>query len=456
MWPLSRTHFPKQFLRLGGDRSLLQNTVERVRRFCNHSKLIAVANENHRFLLAEQLRECEINADILLEPAARNTAPAIAAAALRSQNLHSSPLLLVLPSDHIISDVSAFHCALECGITLARAGSLVTFGVLPDRPETGYGYIERGAPIAAAFEISKFVEKPDAATALKYVASGRYYWNSGMFLFRADVFLQALNEFAPAIAAATKNAVTNARVDMDFIRLDEQAFQSSPSDSIDYAVMEKARNRVVVPLNAGWNDMGAWDALYTVGEPDSHDNRVVGDVVLHDARNCYIHSQSRLVAVLGMSNAIVVETPDAVLVSDKSRAQDVKHLVAQLKKNGRTETEFHTAVHRPWGSFETLVVGDRYKVKRIIVKPGRSLSLQQHEHRAEHWVVVSGTAQVTRDGATFVLSANESAYIPIRTVHRLKNIDNCDLEVIEVQSGNYLGEDDIVRFEDHYGRKHTQ
>ena len=457
LWPLSRTHYPKQFLRLAGEHSLLQETVRRTAGMPGLGRLIAVAGDEHRFLLAEQLREIGAAGDILLEPCARNTAPAIAAAAhwagKRLPAGAASPLLLVLPSDHVIENVAAFRQAVAAGVPHAAAGKLVTFGIVPDRPETGYGYIRRGAPVAGGFAVERFVEKPDAATAAQYLTSGDYTWNSGMFLFRADRYLAALQTHAPAIATATAAAVDKATRDLDFLRLERDAFAASPSDSIDYAVMEKAGDAVVIPLDAGWSDIGAWDALCAIGEADPLGNRHFGDVMLHDTKNSLVHARSRLVATVGIEDVMVVETADAVLVAGKGHGQEVRHIVARLKDAARSETEFHTIVHRPWGSYEGIAQGPRYQVKRIVVKPGRSLSLQKHHHRAEHWVVVSGTAKVTRGEETLLLAENESTYIPLGTVHRLENPGKIDLEIVEVQSGSYLGEDDIVRLEDVYGRK---
>jgi mannose-1-phosphate guanylyltransferase/mannose-6-phosphate isomerase len=455
LWPLSRTHLPKQFLRLVGQNSLLQDTVERVRPICEASRLIAVANEDHRFMLAEQLREISVAADMLLEPVARNTAPAIAAAAYWALRIHSSPLLLVMPSDHIIADVEAFHRAVAAGAAHARAGKLVTFGIIPDRAETGYGYIQRGDADGSGYGIARFVEKPDAATASEYLSSGEYYWNSGVFLFSAETYLAELRRQVPSIVDAAIKSVEDSVMDLDFVRLDKDKFSASPADSIDYAVMEKTDRGIVIPLDAGWSDIGAWDALYPTAASDVAGNLRHGDVLLHESKNCYVRAGTRLVALVGVSDTIVVETADAVLVVDKSRAQDVKHIVNQLKKENRPETEFHTVVHRPWGSYEGIAKGARYQVKHIVVKPGRSLSMQKHFHRAEHWVVVSGTAKVLCGEETFALSENQSTYIPLGSVHRLENPGKIDLEIIEIQTGAYLGEDDIVRFEDIYGRKNS-
>ncbi|MBN8448994.1 MULTISPECIES: mannose-1-phosphate guanylyltransferase/mannose-6-phosphate isomerase [Candidatus Accumulibacter] len=455
LWPLSRTHYPKQFLRLVDDFSLLQNTLKRLDGLVGLGKTIAVANENHRFLVAEQFLEIGLQADILLEPAARNTAPAVAAAALQAigdQREQAVPLLLVLPSDHVIADVAAFQDAVRAAVPHALAGALVTFGVLPDRPETGYGYIRRGDPLAGGYALDRFVEKPDPETARAYVDSGEYFWNSGMFLFRADTYLEALERFAPGIRDCVAKAVATARRDLDFLRLDPVAFAASPSNSIDYAVMEKTESGVVIPLAAGWNDIGAWDALASIGQADGNGNTQRGDVLSVDSRNSVLVSEGRLLATVGISELIVIATPDAVLVADKAKAQEVKTLVDELKRSARCETEFRHIVHRPWGSYEGLAHGPRYQVKRILVKPGASLSLQKHHHRAEHWVVVKGTAVIVRGDQSLLLSENESTYIPLGVVHRLENPGKIDLEIVEVQSGSYLGEDDIVRLDDSYGR----
>lgn len=456
LWPLSRTHFPKQFLRLADDFSLLQNTLRRLDGLAGQGGPIAVANENHRFLLAEQLLEMGLTADILLEPAARNTAPAVAAAAvhaLAQATGGEAPLLLVLPSDHVIADVAAFQRAIQVAIPHACSGALVTFGIVPTRAETGYGYIRRGLPLDGGFVLDRFVEKPDAATARTYLDAGEYFWNSGMFLFRADIYLAELERFAPAIRQCATTAVEKARRDLDFLRLDPAAFAASPSDSIDYAIMEKAGNGVVIPLDAGWNDIGAWDALAALGPADASGNTVRGDVLTVDTSDSVVFAAGRLVATVGVRDLVVVATPDAVLVADRHNAQDVKKVVEALKRAAREETEFQHVVHRPWGSYEGLAHGPRYQVKRILVKPGASLSLQKHHHRAEHWIVVKGTAMVVRGEETMLLSENQSTYIPLGVVHRLENPGCIDLEIIEVQSGSYLGEDDIVRLEDNYGRQ---
>jgi mannose-1-phosphate guanylyltransferase/mannose-6-phosphate isomerase len=455
LWPLSRTHYPKQFLRLVDDFSLLQNTLRRLDGVSGLGEAIAVANENHRFLVAEQLHEIGQKADILLEPAARNTAPAVAAAAvhaLRTGIHQEPPLLLVLPSDHVIANVPAFQKAISAAIPHARAGALVTFGVVPDRAETGYGYIRRGEVVEGGYALDRFVEKPDAETAQRYLDSGDYYWNSGMFLFGADSYLEALDRYAPGIRECVTAAVASERCDLDFVRLDHAAFLASPSKSIDYAVMEKTDHGVVIPLDAGWNDIGAWDAMAALGQADDNGNTQRGDVLSIDTHDSILLADGQLLATVGVSGLIVVATPDAILVADKAKAQEVKALVEALKRSARSETELRHIVHRPWGSYEGLAHAPRYQVKRILVKAGASLSLQKHHHRAEHWVVVKGTALIVRGEETLLLSENQSTYIPLGVVHRLENPGKIDLEMIEVQSGSYLGEDDIVRLQDSYGR----
>jgi len=418
---------------------------------------IVVCNENHRFMVAEQLRELGTAPQaIVLEPQGRNTAPAAAIAALLvSGGADADPVLLVLPADHVITDVPAFQAAVAVGRVAAESGSLVTFGVVPDRAETGYGYIRRGAGPGPAFSVGKFVEKPDSATARGYVESGEYYWNSGMFMFRASAYLAELGRYAPAMLAACRAALAAAGRDLDFLRLPAQEFASCPSDSIDYAVMERTDRAVVVPLAAGWSDVGSWAALADALPRDAEGNVTAGDVLTEDSSGCYLHSTSRLVAAVGLRDHVVVETKDAVLVAPRDRVQDVKELVAELKARGRYETSLHREVYRPWGSYDSIDSGDRFQVKRLIVNPGATLSLQLHHHRAEHWVVVTGTAKVTRGDEVFTLSENESTYIPIGARHRIENPGKIPLHIIEVQSGTYLGEDDIVRFEDRYGRDKT-
>ena len=457
LWPLSRELYPKQLLRLVAERTMLQETVARTEGLPGLARPIVVCNENHRFMVAEQLRELGTAPQaIVLEPQGRNTAPAAAIAALLvSGGADADPVLLVLPADHVITDVPAFQAAVAVGRVAAESGSLVTFGVVPDRAETGYGYIRRGAGPGPAFTVAKFVEKPDAATARGYVESGEYYWNSGMFMFRASAYLAELGRYAPAMLAACRAALAAAGRDLDFLRLPAQEFASCPSDSIDYAVMERTDRAVVVPLAAGWSDVGSWAALADALPRDAEGNVTAGDVLTEDSSGCYLHSTSRLVAAVGLRDHVVVETKDAVLVAPRDRVQDVKELVAELKARGRYETSLHREVYRPWGSYDSIDSGDRFQVKRLIVNPGATLSLQLHHHRAEHWVVVTGTAKVTRGDEVFTLSENESTYIPIGARHRIENPGKIPLHIIEVQSGTYLGEDDIVRFEDRYGRDKT-
>jgi len=457
LWPLSRELYPKQLLRLVAERTMLQETVARTEGLPGLARPIVVCNENHRFMVAEQLRELGTAPQaIVLEPQGRNTAPAAAIAALLvSGGADADPVLLVLPADHVITDVPAFQAVVAVGRVAAESGSLVTFGVVPDRAETGYGYIRRGAGPGPAFSVAKFVEKPDSATARGYVESGEYYWNSGMFMFRASAYLAELGRYAPAMLAACRAALAAAGRDLDFLRLPAQEFASCPSDSIDYAVMERTDRAVVVPLAAGWSDVGSWAALADALPRDAEGNVTAGDVLTEDSSGCYLHSTSRLVAAVGLRDHVVVETKDAVLVAPRDRVQDVKELVAELKARGRYETSLHREVYRPWGSYDSIDSGDRFQVKRLIVNPGATLSLQLHHHRAEHWVVVTGTAKVTRGDEVFTLSENESTYIPIGARHRIENPGKIPLHIIEVQSGTYLGEDDIVRFEDRYGRDKT-
>jgi len=458
LWPLSRALHPKQFLTLHGkNSSLFQNTLKRLEGLDHIETPLIVANTEHRFLAAEQLLEIGIsNATILLEPEGRNTAPALAAAALTAQARDNEALLLVLPADHVIREPERFHEAVKAGSAAARDGKLVVFGIVPDSAETGYGYIRRGGRSGDAIApVAAFVEKPGADQAAKFLASGEYFWNSGMFLFRADRYLAELAEYAPEVLEAARNACENAQRDLDFTRLDADAFRRSPSISIDYAVMEHTRDAVVVPLDAGWSDVGSWSALAAATEADADGNVLSGDTLVEDTKRCLVRSESRLVATLGLRDHIVVETADAVLVADSRRVQDVKLLVARLQATSRSESSMHRRVHRPWGWYEGMVDGDRFQVKRICVKSGASLSLQKHHHRAEHWIVVRGTAEVTRGEEQFLLSEDQSTYIPIGTRHRLRNPGHIPLELIEVQTGSYLGEDDIVRYEDNYGRSQS-
>ncbi|MET0814584.1 MAG: mannose-1-phosphate guanylyltransferase/mannose-6-phosphate isomerase, partial [Pseudoxanthomonas sp.] len=437
LWPLSREAYPKQFLPLVGEDTMVQATWRRVAPLASIAPII-VANEEHRFLVAEQLRQIGAPAPaILLEPVGRNTAPAIAAAALQAMSTGHDPLLLVLPSDHVVRDPDAFRRAVVEASAIAQVGALVTFGIVPDAAETGFGYIqsEQGPGLQ---KVLRFVEKPDEATAQGYLDAGGYYWNSGMFLFRASRYLEELRKFRPDIVDAVGLAFASAQHDGDFIRLDRQAFSASPADSIDYAVMEKTADAMVLPVDIGWNDVGSWSALWDVAEHDADGNSHHGDVIAVDTRNSYAYAQ-RLVALVGVDDIVVVETDDAVLVARKDRVQEVKQVVAQLKDAQRTQAVLHREVHRPWGSYDSVDVGARHQVKRIKVKPGAQLSLQSHQHRAEHWIVVKGIARVTRDNDVFELFENQSTYIPIGAKHRLENPGTEWLELIEVQSGDYLG-----------------
>jgi mannose-1-phosphate guanylyltransferase/mannose-6-phosphate isomerase len=466
LWPLSRELYPKQLLPLVGKGTMLQETLARVAGVEGVGAPVVVCNESHRFLVAEQILEAGIKAQaIVLEPIGRNTAPAVAVAAMAAVSDlpnaasgragESDPLLLILPADHVIRDVQAFRTALEVGRKAALEGKLVTFGVVPNKPETGYGYIRRAAGAGPAYPIAQFVEKPDLATARGYVESKEYFWNSGMFLFRASAVLEELRELAPKIYEACAASITAAKRDLDFTRLPAREFGACPSDSFDYAVMEKTKHGVVVPLDAGWSDVGSWSALHEAIPADNDGNVALGDVLTADSHGCYLHSTSRLVAAVGLQDHVVVETKDAVLVAPKSRVQDVKELVNQLKKQGRYETSLHREVFRPWGSYDSIDAGARFQVKRLVVKPGAQMSLQLHHHRAEHWIVVAGTARITRGEETFLLEENQSTYIPLGTRHRIENPGKIPLHIIEVQSGTYLGEDDIVRFEDRYGRDNS-
>jgi mannose-1-phosphate guanylyltransferase / mannose-6-phosphate isomerase len=456
LWPMSRRLLPKQFLPLVSERSLLQDTVMRLQGVQSARAPIVVSNSEHRFLVAEQLREIGVKPDVqVLEPVGRNTAPAVAVAALHAQSRQSDACLFVLPSDQLIQDVPTFHAAIATALPLAAGGSLVTFGITPRGPVTGYGYVERGEPILGSngsFRVSRFVEKPDQETARRYVSSGRFFWNSGMFVFQARRYLEELQRFRPDIATAAKAAWEAGTRDLDFLRLDSAAFKACPADSVDYAVMERTSAAVMVQADIGWSDVGSWAALWETGKKDEKGNVAHGDVDLLDAKGCYVRAESRLVSVLGATDLVIVETDDAVLVADKARSQEVKEVVDMLDRKARTEHVSHSRVYRPWGYYEGIDAGDRFQVKRIMVKPGEALSLQMHHHRAEHWVVVSGTARVTRGEETKLLSENESTYIPIGTKHRLENPGKTALFLIEVQSGGYLGEDDIVRFEDRYQR----
>jgi mannose-1-phosphate guanylyltransferase/mannose-6-phosphate isomerase len=461
LWPLSRELYPKQFLPLVGERTMIQETALRTAGLPGITGPVVVCNEAHRFLVAEQLRDAGFApATILLEPAGRNTAPAVAVAALaalargaREGTTAPEPLLLVLPADHVLTDLAAFRRAVTEAIPAAREGRFVTFGVVPTHPETGYGYIRQGGRDGAARPVAEFVEKPDKARAKGFVESGDYFWNSGMFLLPARGYLEELGRLDPAMAAACRRAFESAATDLDFVRLDKMAFESCRADSIDYAVMEKTSRASVVPLAAGWSDVGSWAALKDALASDASGNVTRGDVVAEDATGCLLYSTDRLVAAVGLEDHVVIETKDAVMVAPKSRVQDVKRLVERMKKEGRSEPGLHREVFRPWGSYDSVDAGPRFQVKRLSVKPGAKLSLQKHAKRAEHWVVVKGTARITRDHEVFDLAENESTYIPIGAVHRIENPGNELLQIIEVQSGSYLGEDDIVRIEDTYGRQ---
>lgn len=465
LWPLSRENQPKQLLALTGQNTMLQDTACRLNRYgagaSERAPTIVVCNNEHRFMVAEQLRAAGIEgARIVLEPAGRNTAPALTLAAHVALQGDGDPILLVMPADHVIKDHEAFCAAVAAGIGAASAGALVAFGIVPIRPETGYGYIRTGnARQDASFDLAAFVEKPDFARAQEYIASGQYLWNSGLFMMRASVWLRALDALQPAMSTACRSAVANNTCGIDFVRIDAAAFATCPADSIDYAVMEKLADEphlgipaVVVPMSAGWSDVGAWDALWDVLPKDESGNASHGDAILEGCENSLLYGGERLIAGVGLKDIVVVETSDAVLVADKSRTQDVKKIVTRLKIEGRTLADAHRKIYRPWGWYDSIDFGERFQVKRIVVNPGARLSLQMHHHRAEHWIVVKGTAEVTNGDKVMLLSENESTYIPLGHVHRLANPGRIPLEMIEVQSGSYLGEDDIVRFEDTYGR----
>jgi len=455
LWPLSRELYPKQLLPLvNADATLLQDTLKRAQSVSAEPAWI-ICNQEHRFLVADQSQSFAVTPDrIILEPVGRNTAPAIAVAALEQLKTQEDALLLVLAADHAISDTQAFSNAIQQGVAAAKAGRLVTFGITPTAPETGYGYIKQGADLGdGSAVVSAFVEKPDLKTAQDYLASGEYLWNSGMFLFGAKAYLAELEKHAPEIYGAAVKSVENAERVYGYVQLNEAEFVSCPDDSVDYAVMEHTQLAAVVPMSAGWNDVGSWTALWDLGEKDDRGNQIHGNVIVEgDARNNLIRADKRLVSVLGVSDLLIVDTKDALLVADKSRAQDVKKIVSRLKAEGREEAQIHARAFRPWGSYETVDEEGRFKVKRIVVNPGAQLSLQMHHHRAEHWIVVKGTAKVTRGDTEFLLSENESTYIPLGEKHRLENPGKMPLEIVEVQSGSYLGEDDIVRYSDQYGR----
>jgi len=451
LWPLSRKMHPKQFLSISGEKSMLQETLLRLDGL-DRFPAIVVCNSEHRFLVAEQLQEIgETNSIIILESEGRNTAPAIAVAALRSIRQYENPLLLVLAADHVITNQLAFHKVIEQAEQLAMDDKLVTFGVVPNKPETGYGYIHKGKKVGNGYKVKKFLEKPDQATANDLLQTGEYLWNSGMFLFKAHCYLQELEYYHPNVLTACQKAVNNGREDLDFFRLDSFS-PSLESISIDCAIMEKTDSAAVVPLNAGWNDIGSWSALWDIRDKDENNNAVYGDVMLFETKDSLVQSQSRLVTTVGVDNIIIVETKDAVLVANKDQVQNVKQVVEKLRANKRYEDNYHRVVYRPWGCFDSIEEGDGFKVKRITVMPGEKLSLQIHHYRAEHWIVVSGQAKVTKGEEVFLVNQNESVYISIDERHALENPSNDILEIIEVQSGSYLGEDDIIRLEDIYGR----
>lgn len=457
LWPMSREHYPKQLLPLCSNQSMLQDTAARVRDETRFAAPLLICNQEHRFIIAEQVRQINLTPQaIVLEPVARNTAAAAAVAALTVAESDPNGLLLLLPADHLIRDQAAFLAAVDTAATVAAGGRLVTFGIVPHTPETGYGYIRRGEVVAGhdgSFAVSAFVEKPTRAVAEGFLTSGDYLWNSGMFVFPAGLFLAELERFEPQVLAAAKASLAEGKRDLDFFRLDKETFAAAPSISIDYAVMERTSSAAVVAADMGWTDVGAWSALWEVGERDANGNVSHGDVLMHDTRNSYVRSEGdALVALVGLDDTVVVATDDAILVASRDRVQDVKVLVEQLKRDGRAEPLTHRKVHRPWGFYQSIHEGDRFQVKRLTVTPGARLSLQKHYHRAEHWVVVNGTALVTRGDEQILLRENESVYIPLGAVHRLENPGKVPLNLIEVQSGSYLGEDDIVRIDDTYGR----
>ncbi len=469
LWPLSREQYPKQYLPLIGSNTMLQETMLRLNGIVDLSDPIIICNADHRFLVAEQCQQIDIaNPTILLEPVGRNTAPAIAAAALQSLKNSDDSVLLVLSADHVIQDIQAFHDAINIARKQAQIGKLVTFGIVPTDAAIGYGYIKsqdelstgkRRCPRASkhsndsAFNVEEFVEKPDLKTAQSYLEQGNYLWNSGMFMFQADILIDELTAHSPDIVVSVKDAVNNAAQDLDFIRLDKVAFESSPSNSIDYALMEKSNNVVVVPLDADWNDIGSWSALYDIGVKDINGNVINGDVIIQDTTNTYIHANHHLVVTIGVDNLIVVDTPDATFIATQNKAQEVKSIVESMQDKNRCESGTHRKVYRPWGWYDSIECGEHFQVKRLQINPGAKLSLQMHHKRAEHWVVVNGSALVTNGNEVFTLTEGESTYIPIGVKHSLENKNNTPLEIIEVQSGTYLGEDDIVRYEDNYGRK---
>jgi len=455
LWPMSRELYPKQFLRLHSTNSMLQETVLRLSDLVVREPVV-ICNEEHRFLVAEQLRQIDkLSNNIILEPAGRNTAPAIALAALNAIKNGDDPIMLVLAADHVINDVKAFHRVVEKAIPLASSNSLVTFGIVPTGPETGYGYIQRGDCLSGtedSYQVRCFVEKPNLTTAQEYISSGEYYWNSGMFMFRAKKYLEELEKFRPDIFQACRDSLQDTPEHADFITVNKEAFALCPDESVDYAVMEKTHEAVVMPLSAGWSDVGSWSALWEVNEKDAQDNALTGDVYLHNTKGCYINTDEKMVAAVGVENLVIVNTKDALLVIDKSQVQDVKKVVEYLKTNKRSEYKHHRDIYRPWGKSDLVVAENRFNVNRVTVNPGGKLSTQMHHHRVEHWIILAGTAQVTMGEKTFFLTENQSTFIPIGSVHTLENPGKIPLEILEVRSGSYLGDDDIIRIKDHYGR----
>ncbi len=461
LWPASRSMYPKQLLPIAGEKTMLQATALRTSALPTvglqraENKHLIVSNESHRFSVAEQMNAIEKRAQIILEPEGRNTAPAIALAAIHAAAIHEDVILLIMPADHVIRDVAAFQTAVNRGLPVAESGKLITFGIVPTSPETGYGYIQATPDGESAVPVDAFVEKPDAQTAADYLAGGRHFWNSGMFLFSATAYLEELGELAPEMLQACQSSMAAKTMDGDFVRPDPELFAACPADSIDYAVMEKSDRVMMIPLDAGWSDVGSWAALHDVSEHDDSGNTVSGDVLVHDCERTLVLSESRLVTAVGLQDTLVVETKDSVLVTHRSRSQDVKDLVDQLKAQGREEVKLHRQVFRPWGSYDSIDMADNFQVKRLIVKPGAVLSLQKHAHRSEHWVVVKGKALITKNDEEFELNVNESTYVAIGDIHRIANPYDEPVHIIEVQCGDYLGEDDIVRFDDNYGREGT-
>lgn len=456
LWPLSRALRPKQLLSMVSNHTMIQDTVTRLVDITDLAAPIIVCNEEHRFTIAEQMREIGIQpSSIILEPFGKNTAPAVAISAIQSQKIDDDPVLLILPADHVIGDNEAFHAAVKIGYQAALENMLVTFGIVPNAAETGYGYIKSGKALGnnQIFNVDKFVEKPDEKTAQAYLDEGNYYWNSGMFMFKASVYLSELEKCNNEMYSCSKSSLEQADTDMDFIRLDRDVFETCPADSIDYAVMEKTDSAAVIPVDMQWNDIGSWAALWEVGDSDQKGNVTHGDVILEDTNNSYVHAESRLVTTIGLNDHVVVETADAILVAHRDKAQNVKDIVEKLKAGNRDEATIHNKAYRPWGAYECIDHDSRFQVKRITVNPGASLSLQLHHHRSEHWIVVQGTARVTCGEKVFLMSESESTYIPLGEKHRLENTGKIPLELIEVQTGTYLGEDDIVRFDDVYGRE---